>query len=99
MCSFSGPSFGCSRVALFPPGGIALAIAWRTIRNPTVLYKGDALRGTYRTTQSVITIPNAVWDYNFYYNTGPTRNYGYGSPANGSNANLDSTPQTGDIYN
>jgi hypothetical protein len=76
---------------LYRPNLTSTGLPW------SLLYKGDALRGTYRTTQSVITIPNAVWDYNFYYNTGPTRNYG--SPANGSNANLDSTPQTGDIYN
>lgn len=35
--------------------------------------------------------------YNFYVNTGATRNYGYGSPANGPDANLDSHP-LGDLY-
>jgi hypothetical protein len=60
------------------------------------LYKGDAFRGTYRTTQSVIVIPDSQRDYGFYYNTGPTRNYGFGSPVNG--ATLDSYPRTSDIY-
>ena len=62
------------------------------------LYKGDANRGTYRAAQSVVVIPDAARDYNFYYNTGATRNFGFGSPANGSNANLDSYPLTSDIY-
>jgi hypothetical protein len=62
-----------------------------------ILYKGDAFRGTYRTTQSIVAIPRASWSFGFYANTGPTRNYSVGSPVSG--ANLDSFPLTSDIYN
>jgi hypothetical protein len=62
-----------------------------------LLYKGDAYRNTYRTTQSIIAIPDAGWSDNFYANTGPTRNYSVGSPS-GSGGNLDSFPLTSDIY-
>jgi hypothetical protein len=61
------------------------------------LYKGDANRSTYRTTQSMFVIPNTKTSNNFQANTGPTRNYSLGSPVNGST--LDTTPSTTDIYN
>jgi hypothetical protein len=70
-----------------------------------LIYKGDAFRGSalfgsgYRTQQSLIAIPGAAHSTNPFQNTGATRNYSDGSPANGPNANLDSTPATGDIYN
>ena len=66
--------------------------------NNQLLYLGDAYRGTYRTTQSILSIPDARFDYGFYANTGATRNYGAGSPANGLFANLDSHLVSGDIY-
>jgi hypothetical protein len=56
------------------------------------IYIGDAFRGTFRSTQSVVVIPDARANYNFYYETGSTRNYGALSPANGTNANLSSNP-------
>ncbi len=61
------------------------------------LYKGDANRGTYRTTQSMLVVPDKQVDDNFFVNAGPTRNYGLGSPVNGSV--LSSSPTTSDIYN
>lgn len=69
-----------------------------------LIYKGDAFRGSalfgsgYRTQQSLIAIPGAAHSTNPFQNTGATRNYSLGSPANGPNANLDSTPLTSDIY-
>ena len=60
------------------------------------LYKGDANRGTFRTTQSIFVIPQTQRDNNFVPETGATRNYGRGSGVNG--ANLSSFPLTGDIY-
>jgi hypothetical protein len=61
------------------------------------LYKGDANRGTYRTTQSIFVVPDKQFSDNFFPNAGPTRNYGLGSPINGSV--LSSSPTTSDIYN
>lgn len=61
------------------------------------LYKGDANRGTYRTTQSIFVVPDKKFSDNFFPNAGPTRNYGLGSPVNGSV--LSSSPTTSDIYN
>jgi len=66
--------------------------------NNQLLYLVDAYRGTYRTTQSILSIPDARYDYGFYANTGATRNYGGGSPANGIFANLSSYLVSGDIY-
>lgn len=63
------------------------------------LYKGDAFRGTFRTSQSIFVVPDKQVYDNFLPNAGPTRNYGAGSPVNGFFANLDSTPATSDIYN
>ena len=62
-----------------------------------LFYKGDSFRQTYRTTQSILAIPGANYSYGFFANTGPTRNYGTGSPQNG--LTLDSVPLTNDIYN
>jgi hypothetical protein len=61
------------------------------------LYKGDANRGTYRTTQSIFVVADKQFNDNFFPNAGPTRNYGFGSPLNGST--LSSSPTTSDIYN
>jgi hypothetical protein len=60
------------------------------------LYKGDAYRGTYRTSQSILAIPDAQTTTSFLAMTGPTRNYGAGSPVN--LLTLSSFPLTQDIY-
>jgi hypothetical protein len=60
-----------------------------------LLYKGDAFRGSYRSTQSVLVSPDAAKYFGFYANTGPTRNYSTGSPANALTANLDSNLSPG----
>jgi hypothetical protein len=49
-----------------------------------LLYLGDAFRHSHRTDQAVIVIPDAMKEYNFSYDVGQTRNYGFGSPVNGS---------------
>ena len=59
-------------------------------------YKGDANRGTYRTTQSIFVVPDKQFSNNFFVNAGSTRNYGWGSPANGSI--LSSYATSPDIY-
>jgi len=68
-----------------------------------LLYEGDAFRGNpsllgsgYRVMQSMIAIPGAAHTYNAYQNTGETRNYGKGSPANGMT--LQSYPLSSNIY-
>jgi hypothetical protein len=64
------------------------------------IYGGDAYRGTYRTTQSILVLPTGQstgTSTSFFAGTGPTRNYGIGSPVNGST--LSSTPTTSDIFN
>lgn len=62
-----------------------------------LLYKGDANRGSYRTTQSILVILDKQIYDNFSPSTGATRNYGAGSPAVGST--LSSSPTSPDIYN
>lgn len=64
-----------------------------------VIYKGDANRGSYRTTQSILVVPDKQFSNNFFANTGATRNYGFGSPAGGANSTLSSDPASPDIYN
>ncbi len=49
-----------------------------------LLYMGDAYRGTFRTSQSLLVTPDTQTSGSFQANVGQTRNYGYGSPANGS---------------
>jgi hypothetical protein len=59
-------------------------------------YKGDAFRGTYRTTESLLVVPSAQKYENLFARGGPTRNYQIpSSPANGST--LSSTP-SGDLW-
>jgi hypothetical protein len=53
-----------------------------------MLYLGDANRGSYRTTESLWITPDLVRSSGFFSDTGETRNYGYGSPANGSTLSL-----------
>jgi hypothetical protein len=52
-----------------------------------IIYKGDAFRQTYRTTQSVVMIPGASHNYSVFVNTGPTRNYGAASPSGPPDSN------------
>jgi hypothetical protein len=49
-----------------------------------LIYMGDANRGTYRTTESIQITPDSRQSSGFFQDTGQTRNYGAGSPANGS---------------
>jgi hypothetical protein len=49
-----------------------------------LIYKGDANRGTYRTTESLDIVLGAGQSGNFFQDTGLTSNYGWNSPANGS---------------
>ena len=61
-------------------------------------YKGDAFRGTYRTTESVLFVPIYGLVQNFFFRGGPTRNYETpSSPVAGYSHNLSSTP-TGDLW-
>jgi hypothetical protein len=63
-----------------------------------ITYKGDAYRGTYRTTQSLLVVPDTRKTTPLFARAGPTRSYGVpSSPANGVNANLSSTP-LGDLW-
>jgi hypothetical protein len=48
-----------------------------------MLYMGDALRNTYRTTESLQIAPNGQTSSGFFEDTGNTRNYGFDSPAYG----------------
>jgi hypothetical protein len=63
-------------------------------------YRGDAYRGTYRATESLLVVPGAQKYSNPpFARGGPTRNYQIpSSPAGGFGANLSSTP-TGDPWN
>jgi hypothetical protein len=45
---------------------------------------GDANRNTYRDTESVLVVPDIQQVSGFFPNTGQSRNYSVGSPANGS---------------
>jgi hypothetical protein len=50
-------------------------------------YAGDAFRDTYRAAQSVLVIPGSQHNYPPFVNTGPTRNYGAGSPSGPPDSN------------
>jgi hypothetical protein len=45
---------------------------------------GDGNRNSYRSTESLLIVPDTKQDTNFFRDTGLTKNYGFGSPANGS---------------
>jgi hypothetical protein len=45
---------------------------------------GDGNRGTYRSVESILVLPEMRQSSGFFQNTGQTRQYGVGSPANGS---------------
>jgi hypothetical protein len=47
-------------------------------------YKGDAFQGTYRTAHSINVTPALQQSSGLFMGVGQTRNYGAGSPANGS---------------
>jgi len=48
------------------------------------IYMGDGGRGTYRTKESVVIVPDGHVAFNFFPDTGFTRNYGFLSPVNGT---------------
>ncbi len=48
-----------------------------------LIYMGDAGRGTYRASESILAIPDVHGQTGFTQATGQTRNYGAGSRANG----------------
>jgi len=50
----------------------------------TMIYMGDANRGTYRTTESIQITPDLQQSSGFFQDTGQSRNYGANSPRNGS---------------
>ena len=57
-----------------------------TFGNPylPIIYKGDAFRGTFRTAESLLMIPDARQNSAPFSDTGFTRSYSFGSPASGS---------------
>ncbi len=60
---------------------------------------GDANRGTYRTAEQIFVVPDLQQSSNFFQGTGQSRNYGKGSPANGSTlSNLDEDGIPNDCY-
>jgi hypothetical protein len=64
-----------------------LSYCYFNILNPPVqlIYKGDGPSGaSYRAMESVTAVPDAGFSFPPSSATGQTRNYGYGSPANGS---------------
>jgi YD repeat-containing protein len=52
--------------------------------NTPYIYIGDANRGTYRAAEQLGVIPDLQQSSNFFNDIGESRNYGQGSPANGS---------------
>jgi hypothetical protein len=65
----------------------------------TKIYMGDANRGTYRTAEQIFVVPDLQQSSNFFQGTGQSRNYGYGSPANGSTlSSLDEDGVAHDCY-
>jgi hypothetical protein len=48
-----------------------------------LIYIGDANRGTYRTAEQIHILPDLNNSSGFFQNTGKSRSYGKGSPANG----------------
>jgi len=64
------------------------------------LYKGDANRGTYRTTESILVDPQVQRELSaIFKDTGFTDNYGFRSPVNGSTLSwLDEDDISDDCY-
>ncbi len=64
-----------------------------------LMYRGDANRGTYRTREFMTLVPDTQQAYGFDPSTTETKNYGYGSPANGVTlSNADEDGSGGDCY-
>ncbi|HXZ80065.1 MAG TPA: hypothetical protein VEG30_09060 [Terriglobales bacterium] len=67
-----------------------------------LIYMGDAYRGTYRATESLLIIPDLQTYSGFFKGVGQSRNYGAGSPANGSTlsaADEDGIPNDCHLWN
>ena len=89
------PHFLIEYAAYIPVDHVAGPSPCSIIPFKTLIYLGDGFRSTYRAAQSVVWIPSVTKSYNQAQNTGATRNYSSGSPANG--VTLDSHP-LGDLY-
>ena len=70
----------------------ATSCTWAGQQVPYI-YIGDANRGTYRAVEQLQVIPDLQQSSNFFNDIGESRNYGNGSPANGST--LSSTDEDG----
>jgi hypothetical protein len=57
---------------------------WAGGQGVSYIYMGDAYRGTFRAAESIQVVPDVQQSSGFFQDTGQTRQYGYGSPANGS---------------
>ncbi len=57
---------------------------WSGGLSTNYIYMGDGNRGTYRAAEQIQVVPDAQQGSGFFQDTGQTRNYGVGSPANGS---------------
>jgi hypothetical protein len=67
--------------------------------NTPYIYIGDANRTTYRATEQLQVIPDLQQSSNFFNDIGESRNYGAGSPANGSTlSSLDEDGIANDCY-
>ncbi len=83
------PSFAVAYSAYIPvdhvtgPSSCFIDIAGTAVAIP-LIYHGDGGYGTYRVTESASFAPATSTASNFYGMTGITKNYGYGSPKNGS---------------
>jgi hypothetical protein len=63
------------------------------------IYKGDGGYGSYRTTETASFTPSTLNTSNFFPNTGLSKQYGFGSPANGSTLSyLDEDGVPNDCY-
>src|SRR5713101_809021 len=63
--------------------------------NTPYIYMGDANRGTYRTAEQIHVIPDLQNYSGYFEDTGQSRNYGQGSPANGPTSNLSNADEDG----
>ena len=72
---------------------------WAGHQATNYLYTGDANRGTYRTAEQIQIVPDLHQSSGFFQDTGLTKQYGYGSPANGSTlSTLDNDGIANDCY-